>query len=52
VLFLDPAGRGSGLFLPNSKHSNHSKLAGERIARATVRQAIFIEQHVRFAEAP
>jgi hypothetical protein len=35
---------GVRLFLPNSKHSNHSKLAGERIARADARLAIFIEQ--------
>jgi hypothetical protein len=33
---------GDRLFLPNSKLSNHSKLAGERIARADARQAIFI----------
>jgi len=43
---------GVRLFLPNSKQSNHSKLAGERIARADARLAIFIEQQVRFAEAP
>src|SRR5579863_930807 len=35
---------GVRLFLPNSKLSNHSKLAGERIARADARQAIFMEQ--------
>jgi hypothetical protein len=35
---------GVRLFLPNSKPSNHNKLAGERIARADTdtRQAIFI----------
>jgi hypothetical protein len=35
---------GVRLFLPNSKQPNHSKLAGERIARADARLAIFIEQ--------
>ena len=35
------AGRaGDRLFLPNSKLSNHSKLAGERIARADTRQVL------------
>ena len=42
MLFLNPGRTGVRLFLPNSKHSNDSKLAGERIARADARQTVFI----------